>query len=84
MYVRFGHSAEVIRTFDCGKQECVKTTATTRVYIYTQTIKGRRCNVAVESAVKPAVVFELAPLARKINEARNDPLYRTRYYWQQN
>jgi len=40
--------------------------------------------MAVEAAVKPAVVFELAPLARKINEARNDPLYRTRYYWQQN
>ncbi|KAL4113437.1 hypothetical protein QTP88_017056 [Uroleucon formosanum] len=33
---------------------------------------------------KPAVVFELAPSARKINEARNDPLYRTRYYWRRN
>jgi len=36
------------------------------------------------AAGKPAVVFELAPSARKINEARNDPLYRKRYYWRRN
>lgn len=63
----------------------VITTETTYIYIYKQTITGGRLGVAAEVAAgKPAVVFELAPSARKINEARNDPLYRTRYYWQRN